>query len=127
MGQSDKKLHYIFSHFFATIITFKFVKYSILKRIRSVVDKTQIKLDDLLINVIKKIGWPFYIFFAIYIAINFIQIPEIISLFFTYTTPILIVIIIVRSLQQFVEFRLRKIERNKQTMQVQPLMYLERY
>jgi len=100
--------------FVLAIIIFRIIKYQIVKKLRNVANKTKAEVDDLLIKTVDKIGWPFYIFFAIYVALNFIQVPDAVNIFFTYATPIVVVIIIVRSLQQFVDYGIQKLAKEKQ-------------
>ena len=96
------------------LIIFRIIKYQIVKKLRNVANKTKAEVDDLLTKIVDKIGWPFYIFFAIYVALNFIQLPDAVNIFFTYATPIVVVIIVVRSLQQFVDYGIQKLAKEKQ-------------
>lgn len=96
------------------VVIFRIIKYEILKRLRKVADRTQAEVDDLLVKVVDKIGWPFYVFFAIATALNFIQVPNVVNVFFTYATPIVVVFLIVRSIQQFVDYGIRKLAKEKQ-------------
>ena len=100
--------------FVLILIIFRIVKYQIVKKLRKVAKNTKAKVDDLLIKIVDKIGWPFYIFFAIFITLKFIQVPDVVNIFFTYTTPIVVVIIVVRSLQQFVDYGIQKLGKEKQ-------------
>ena len=96
------------------VIIFRILKYQIVKKLRNVADKTKAEVDDLLIKIVDKIGWHFYIFFAIYAALKFIQVPDAVNIFFTYATPIVVIFIIVRSLQQFVDYGMRKLAKEKE-------------
>ena len=100
--------------FVLIVIIFRIVKYQFVKKLRKVANNTKAEIDDLLIKIVDKIGWPFYVFFAIFIAFKFIQVPDVVNIFFTYTTPIVVVIIIVRSLQQFVDYGIQKLGKEKQ-------------
>ena len=100
--------------FVLIVIIFRIVKYQIVKKLRKVANNTKAKVDDLLIKIVDKIGWPFYVFFAIFISLKFIHVPDIVNVFFTYTTPIVVVIIVVRSLQQFVDYGIQKLGKEKQ-------------
>jgi small-conductance mechanosensitive channel len=100
--------------FVLALIIFRIVKYEIVKKLRNVADKTQAEVDDILVKIVDKIGWPFYVFFAIFFAINCIQVPAGVNVFFSYASPIVAVFIIIRSLQQFVDYGLRKIAKEKQ-------------
>ena len=96
------------------VIIFRILKYQIVKKLRNVADKTKAEVDDLLIKIVDKIGWHFYIFFAIYAALKFIQVPDAVNIFFIYATPIVVIFIIVRSLQQFVDYGMRKLAKEKE-------------
>jgi len=100
--------------FVLIVIIFRIVKYKLVKKLRKVANNTKAKVDVLLIKIVDKIGWPFYIFFAIFITLKFIQVPDVVNIFFTYTTPIVVVIIVVRSLQQFVDYGIQKLGKEKQ-------------
>lgn len=99
--------------FISAVIIFRIIKYEIVKKLRGAAEKTQIEVDDLLIRIIDKIGWPSYIFFAVYLALNTLQVHETITLFFGYAVPVVIVFIVVRSLHQVVEYGLRKVAKEK--------------
>jgi len=100
--------------FILAVIIFRIIKYEIVQKLKSAADKTKIDIDNVLVKVVDKIGWPFYIFFAVCISIKFIQLPDIVNLFFSYAVPIVIIFIIVRSLQQFVDYGLRKVAKEKE-------------
>jgi hypothetical protein len=99
--------------FIISVILFRIIKYEVLKKLRGVTKKTKVEFDDLLINVVDKIGWPFYVFFAVFFAINFIQIPNILNMFFSYAVPIVVIFLVVRSLHYFVDYGLRKVAKEK--------------
>jgi len=47
--------------------------------------------------------------FSIYFAVNVIQVPEVVTIVFGYATPIVVIFIIIKSLQQLVDYSLQKI------------------
>ncbi len=55
--------------FIATITLLYLFKYIILKKLEKAVKKTKTTLDDYLINIISKIGWPFYLVLALHITL----------------------------------------------------------
>ena len=99
--------------FVVTLIVFKIIKYQVIKKLRDAADKTSADIDDVMIKIVDKIGWHFYVFFAVYLAINFVQLPPVIITVFSYATPIIVVFIIVRSLQQFVNYGIQKVTKEK--------------
>ena len=100
--------------FVLAVVIFRIIKYEIVKKLRKVAGKTKAEVDDVLIKIVDKIGWYFYIFFAVCASLKFIQVPDAVNMFFTYATPIVVVFIIVRSLQQFIDYGLRKLAKEKQ-------------
>jgi small-conductance mechanosensitive channel len=113
-GNSVKEYIIAIVVFVLAVIVFRIVKYEAVKKLRSVAERTQAEVDDLLIKVVDKIRWPFYVFFAASIALNFIQVHNLVNVFFTYATPIVVVFIIVTSLQQFVDYGIRKLANEKE-------------
>ncbi len=99
--------------FAAAVIIFRIIKYGVLRRLRSIAESTHAEIDDLLVKVVDKIRWPFYVFFAVSIALSLIQVHNLVNVFFTYATPIVVVFIIVQSLQQFVDYGMQKLAKDK--------------
>ena len=100
--------------FIVSLIVFKTIKYQVIKKLGQAADKTKADIDDLLIKIVDKIGWHFYIFFSAYFAINFIQLPAIVMTVFSYVTPIVVVFLVVRSLQQLVDYGILKTTKEKE-------------
>jgi len=114
-GNSVQEYIIAIAVFVIAVIVFRVVKYEVVKRLRSVAERTHAEVDDLLVKVVDKIGWPFYVFFALSIALNFIQVHNLVNVLFTYATPIVVVFIIVRSLQQFVNYGIRKLAKEEES------------
>jgi len=47
-----------------------------IKKLEKIAKRTKTELDDLLIKIIKSIGWMFYIVLALYFSIQFLKITE---------------------------------------------------
>jgi small-conductance mechanosensitive channel len=99
--------------FILAVIAFRLVKYEVLKKLRNAVKKTRIEIDDLVIGVVDNVGWPFYVFFGMFLAVSFLQVPSIVNVFFSYAVPLVVVFLVVRSLHQFVDYGLRKVAKEK--------------
>ncbi len=56
----------------------KFFKFVILNRLKAFAEKTSFKWDDLIIELINMIGWPFYALLSLYISIQFLVVPPIV-------------------------------------------------
>jgi len=100
--------------FFLSLIILKTFKFSILKKLKKIAKRTSTELDDILINSIDAIGWPLYFFLSLYIAIQFIQFPDIIGKIITYIILIALIYYIVKAIQQLIDFGFGKIIIKKQ-------------
>jgi len=56
----------------------------IIKKLKKLSNRTKTKLDNLVVDVVDKVGWPFYALLSLYIAVHFIQLPVIINNIFYY-------------------------------------------
>jgi small-conductance mechanosensitive channel len=99
--------------FVSILILFRLIKYEIVKKLKSAADRTKAEVDDVLTKIVDSISWYFYIFFAVHVSLNFINVHETVTLFFTYATPIVVVFIVVRSLQQFIDYGMHKLAKEK--------------
>ena len=61
-GNSVKEYILAIVVFGLAVIIFRIIKYEIVKRLRKVADRTKAEVDDLLIKIVDKIGWYFYVF-----------------------------------------------------------------
>jgi small-conductance mechanosensitive channel len=97
--------------FIGTIIVLKFFKFVIVRKLKSLSKKTKSEIDDLLIEIIDKIGWPFYTLLALYItiALKFIKIPRFIDTTFYYLTLVVVTYYVVRAVQSLIDYGTRKL------------------
>lgn len=63
----------VFVIVFAVLYVFKEI---VIGRLKKLASKTKIKIDNVVVEVVENIGWPFYFFLSLYIAIQFLVIPE---------------------------------------------------
>jgi len=101
--------------FGSALLTSRIIKYVIIKKLRNVIEKTKSDYDDLIITVIDKIGWPFYVFFSLYLALRFIYVPNYVDVFFYYAIPIIFAYVIIRSVQTFINYGTLKLTKEKET------------
>jgi small-conductance mechanosensitive channel len=85
----------VFVAVFAVLYVFKEILIGKLKKLAS---KTKFGTDNVVIEVIEDIGWPFYFFLALYAAIQFIVIPEVFQKTSYYVVLILIIYYITKVL-----------------------------
>lgn len=113
-GNSVKDYILTIAVFAVAAIVFRIIKYGVHKKLRSIAKRTHVEIDDLLVKVVDNVfRWPVYIFFAVSLALNCIQVPSLVTTFFTYATPIVVVFIVVQSLQEFVDYGMQKLAKDK--------------
>ncbi|MFH1234026.1 MAG: mechanosensitive ion channel family protein [Candidatus Diapherotrites archaeon] len=94
--------------FFAVLIAIKIAKYIIIHKIGALAKKTKTEFDDILIEAISKIGLPFYLVVAAYVAFQFVKLPATVSLAFHYLLIITMVFYSIRILEKIAGFWLNK-------------------
>lgn len=90
--------------FFIALAILKLFQAVIIVRLKKAFKKTKTELDDLIINAVDAIYWPFYVFAAIYIAIQFIAVPEFISKWSYYIFLIVVVYYAIKFLAELIDF-----------------------
>lgn len=82
--------------FFVAVVLLKLFQIIVVKRLKKLSEKTQTDFDDIVINAIDSIYWPFYAFASLYIALQFIQTPDAIQ---RWTFNIFMVLVIYYSIK----------------------------
>jgi small-conductance mechanosensitive channel len=118
---NEKVLNYIFLNntvleyliavgiFFAVLIALKVFKMVLLAKIKKMAKGTETKFDDLMVDVVDSVGWSFYFFFALFFALKFISVPEIISQISYYVLFLVGVYYAVKGFQELIEYGFGKI------------------
>ncbi|MBN2102055.1 MAG: mechanosensitive ion channel family protein [Candidatus Aenigmarchaeota archaeon] len=96
----------IFLIAFAVLRLFKFV---VLKKLKSLAKRTKTDWDDLFIDVIDSIGWPFYIFVALYISFNTLVLPTVTGMIVYYLLILLGVFYVAKGIGKFLDFSTRRV------------------
>ena len=65
--------------FFAALIFLKIFKSIIIGKLKKLSQKTKTKVDDMVIDALSSIHWPFYIIISLYLCLFFIKIPSLIK------------------------------------------------
>ncbi|GAF69391.1 unnamed protein product, partial [marine sediment metagenome] len=107
-GNSVKEYLVALGIFLLALIVLKIFKFVIIKRLKKLSNYTKTKLDDLVVDVIDKVGWPFYVLLSLYVAVNFIQLPVIINNIFYYIIIITATYYGIRIIQGLIDFGAHK-------------------
>jgi len=86
----------------------KVFKLRILGGLRTLAEKTKNDFDDLIIEVIQAVGYPFYLFVSLGIAIQFIEQPPWLSSVISTTALIVVLYVVVKAVQQVIEYMFDK-------------------
>ncbi len=86
-----------------SILVLKVFKFWIISRLRKISKKTKTTVDDILVEAIDKIGWPFYILLSLFIALQFLVLPGIVDKAIHYLTIIVVAYYAVRMIQTIVD------------------------
>lgn len=101
--------------FFALIVALKIFQSIILSRLQNLAIKTKTDLDDTLIDIFKKIKPPFYLFLAVYFAVQSLDIASLIEKILLALFLIAIVFEIIQALSRLLDYFVRKyFENNKE-------------
>jgi len=113
LGNSLKEYLMALGVFLLTIAALKIFKKVIIGKIKEIADHTETDFDDLLIKILNSIGWPFYIFLALYLAFQFIELPNIVEQGITYLILILVVYYIGKGCQDLIDYGFGKITQRR--------------
>ncbi|MCH7605095.1 hypothetical protein IID24_03870 [Patescibacteria group bacterium] len=86
----------------------KFFKLRILNNLHTLAKKTKNDFDDLIIEIIQAVGYPFYLFVSLGIAIQFIEQPPWLRSVVSTVAFIVVVYVAVKAVQQIVEYIFEK-------------------
>lgn len=96
--------------FVLVISVLKIFKKIVIKKLKHLADHTRIEFDNLLIEILESIGWPFYFLLALWIASQFISLPAKAARFFSYFLLIVVAYYAVMALQRLVGFSVAKLK-----------------
>ena len=90
--------------FLLSFVLLKFFKYTILKKLGKISQKTKTKMDDVLVESINSIGWSFYVVLSLYVSLQFIVVPQIINLVLFYVMTVLFTYYAVKGIQHVIDY-----------------------
>ncbi len=59
--------------FIVSFSILKILKFVVFKKLKKMVEKTETKYDDIIVDILDKIGWPFYILISLYISFYYLE------------------------------------------------------
>lgn len=103
--------------FVVTIITLKLFRQMVILYIKKVAEKTRNKIDDIIIEAIEKIHWPFYVIVSFYFALKFLKVYELLQNWSFYIFLICIVFYSIKFLSSLIDLGAQTIINNSQENQ----------
>jgi len=99
--------------FLITVVLFRVFKYFILQRLQRLAKKTGSDVDDLLVEMIRQIRWPFYVLLALYISLYFLKSESDYPVFalqaLEYALLIIAAYYIIKAVQMSIDYGTRKV------------------
>lgn len=92
---------FIFALVFGGLKLFQVFVIAYLKKIFK---RTKTEIDDIVINSIDSIYWPFYLFIALYAAMKYVSLPERLDTWIDNIFLILLVVFVIKFLSKFVDY-----------------------
>ena len=90
--------------FFVVLLVLKLFKNIIVAKLKSLAKKSKTEIDDLVIDAIKAIHWPFYVLIAIYVSLQSLHISSAIDKWAFYILLIAIVYYAIRFFERLIDF-----------------------
>ncbi len=98
-------------------LVLKIFKTIIVSRLKTISKKTKNNIDDLAIEAIATIHWPFYFFISIYIGSHFVDLPQTINSILYYAFLIAVVYYAIRFLESLINYGTKVVIKKKKDKQ----------
>jgi len=90
--------------FLVALIALKIFRQVVIARMKKLFAKTETRLDDIIIQAIEAIHWPFYVFVSIFVALQILSVPSLVMQAAYYVFLISMVYYAIRALEKFVDY-----------------------
>ncbi len=106
--------------FVISISILRIFKFVVIKKLKKIAEKTETKYDDIVIDMMDKIGWPFYILVALYITFHYLESLQFalsyeIKTILYYIIITIVVYYVVKTIQTLVDYGTNKLILRKDT------------
>lgn len=103
--------------FAASLIVLKIIKTIIIVRLKAFFKKTKTNVDDIVIDALDSIHWPFFVFVSIYVSLQFVNVPDIVSRLAYYIFMIALVYYAIRFVSSLINYASRIVIQKKEAEQ----------
>jgi len=103
--------------FFGTLLFFKIVQKVLIKHFQKLAQRTKTDLDNLFLEILKKVRPPFYFFLALYIALKSLKIVVWLEKILTAILTIWVIYLIIGALHTLLDYLIRKKVKEDRTLE----------
>lgn len=103
--------------FFIAVAVLKLFKTILMVKLKNLAKKSKTKVDDMVLDGLHAIQWPFYFFIAFYIALQFIDINPIIYQWSVYILLIVIAYYVLKFCEKLIDYGIKIVIKKKQEKQ----------
>jgi small-conductance mechanosensitive channel len=90
--------------FLGVIILLEILKYVIENRLKKILAQNEAKLDDVIIEIIEGVHWPFHVVLGLYFCLKLLEVPGYVNDSIVFLVMIATVYYVVRSLEKLVDY-----------------------
>ncbi len=108
-GNSVEAYLVALSAFILSAVALRIFKYVVLKQLEKWAEKTKTKFDDLILKMVDNIRWPFFLVFSLYIALQFLVVPEFIMSGLYYAVFLVLLYYAVKGMQDIIDYTAKRI------------------
>lgn len=99
--------------FLAVLAVLYIFRSFLIYKLHRICRKTETDLDDLVIQGIKAVHWPFYVIASFFVGLKFVSVPDIVSDIIYYILLIAVVYYMVRFLEKMIDWGINKVMEGK--------------
>jgi small-conductance mechanosensitive channel len=100
--------------FIISIIILRIFKNIIIGKLRIISEKTTNQYDDLMVEIVDRVGWNFYVLVSLYVSTRFVQLPEDIDSALYYLLLIGVTYYVIRGIQRIIDFSAKVLIKKRQ-------------
>jgi small-conductance mechanosensitive channel len=100
--------------FLASLTILRLFKYVVLRKLKKLAKKTKWGFDDLLIGLLDKFGWPFFMLVSFYLAFQYIAVPEIVDQIMHYAILLIGAYYVVHAVMSVIDYGSKKAAKKRE-------------
>ena len=114
LGNTVKQYAISAGIFIITYVVLSLFKFVVIKKLKKLALKTKTEIDDLLVQILDNIHWPFYSFMSLFVASQYLQLHPFASRILSYIFIIVSGYYVVKALQDLIKYGTSSIIKKQQ-------------